>query len=80
VKKFTKLNVSPDEANQILNDAIPKMLPDPLKVWEFASQDTIIAATTTGRIFMIEATDDGAFTVTELDPTRFAIHDEGDKE
>lgn len=75
-RKFTKINVSPEEANQILNDVIPKMLPDPLSVWEFASQDTIIAATITGRIFMIEATDDGAFAVTELDPNIIAIHEE----
>jgi hypothetical protein len=75
-RKFTKINVSPEEANRILNDVIPKMLPDPLGVWEFVSSDTIIAATLTNRMFLIHATDDGAFDVQELDPTRFAIIDD----
>ena len=77
MRKFTKLNVSPEEANRILNDLIPKMIPDPLGTWEFVSSDTIIAATLTGRMFLITATDDGAFEVQELDAERISleIHD-----
>lgn len=78
MKKFNRNNLSPDEAHAILDDAIRQMLaPDIVSVWEFASSEAVIAGTTNGRMFYIEATDDGAFSVTELDASKFGIHDDG---
>lgn len=56
---------------EVLDEILANIIPDPISIREFVNESTLIVATTTNRMFLVEATDDKAFLVTELDPTEF---------
>lgn len=60
-----------EDAMIVLDAALAEMIPDPISIREFVDESNIIVATTTNRMFLVTATDDGAFSVTELDATQF---------
>jgi hypothetical protein len=57
--------------DELLGAILDQIIPDPISEWGMADEETAIVGTTTGRMFVVMATDGGAFEVREIDADRF---------
>lgn len=71
---MNKIEIDPDDFNdptELLEAVLDKIIPDAVEDYGFADPQTIIVQTDTGRMFLVESTDEGSFLVSELNPKMF---------